>query len=161
MRSEEGIEMGNRRSFAVAAVVVAALTLTLAAGFALGRSAAFERLGAPQGDLPFSHAVVAGETIYIAGTLGLDPQTGKPPADPAAEARLALDGIRRKLELAGATMDDLVSVQVFCPDLSLYEPFNAVYRTYFERGFPTRSFIGSGSLLLGSRFEINAIAVKR
>jgi enamine deaminase RidA (YjgF/YER057c/UK114 family) len=57
-------------------------------------------------------------------------------------------------------MDDLVWVQVFCPDLALYDEFNAVYRTYFERGFPARSFIGSGPLLFGSRFEINAIAVK-
>ena len=62
---------------------------------------------------------------------------------------------------AGATMDDLVAVRVFCPDLSLYEQFNEVYRSYFADGFPTRSFIGSGPLLRGSRFEINGIAVKR
>jgi enamine deaminase RidA (YjgF/YER057c/UK114 family) len=112
-------------------------------------------------DLPFSHVVVAGDTVYVAGTLGIDPQTGKPPDDPQQEARLALDGIRQELELAGAGMDDLVSVQVYCPDLSLYEGFNAVYRTYFEKGFPARAFIGSGPLLLGSRFEISAVAVKR
>ena len=105
--------------------------------------------------------VVADGTIYVAGTLGLDPETGKPPADAKMEARLALDEFRRKLALAGATMDDLVSVQVFCPDLSLYEVFNAVYRTYFENGFPARTFVGSGPLLFGSRFEINGIAVKR
>lgn len=139
----------------------AAAALAFLAGIALGAGEGPRRLNLPgAGDRPFSHVVDAGGTLYLAGTLGLDPATGKPPADAKAEARLALDDLRRKLELAGATMDDLVWVQVFCPDLALYDDFNAVYRTYFERGFPARSFIGSGPLLFGSRFEINAIAVK-
>ena len=57
-------------------------------------------------------------------------------------------------------MDDLVSIQIFCPDLSLYERFNAVYRTYFDDHFPARAFIGSGPLLRGARFEINGIAAR-
>ena len=110
--------------------------------------------------LPYSHAVLAGDTLYVAGTIGLDPETGRPPADAKEEARLALDGIEDKLALAGMTMDDLVSVQVFCPDLSLYDPFNEVYRTYFEKSFPARAFVGSGPLLRGGRFEVNGIAVR-
>jgi len=109
---------------------------------------------------PFSHAVVAGETIYLAGTLGLDPETRKPPTDPKQEARLALDGIRAKLALAGADMDDLVSIQVFCSDLELYDEFNEVYATYFDSSYPVRGFIGSGPLLFGARFEIMGIAVR-
>ena len=57
-------------------------------------------------------------------------------------------------------MDDLVSIQVFCPDLTLYEEFNAVYRTYFEKNFPARAFIGSGPLLRNARFEVTGIAVR-
>jgi reactive intermediate/imine deaminase len=111
-------------------------------------------------DRPFSHAVLAGDTLYVAGTLGLNPETGQPPADAAEEARLALDGIRAKLALADLTMDDLVSVQVFCPDLSLYDTFNEVYASYFEERYPVRAFVGSGPLLRGCRFEINGIAVR-
>jgi len=153
--------MRSRSLMLVACGIVAGLLWF--GGVAVGKGSSIRRLDLPGGgnDLPFSHVVVAGKTIYVAGTLGLDPQTGRPPDDPTAEARLALDGIRKKLELAGAGMDDLVSVQVFCPDLSLYEEFNAVYRTYFEAGFPTRSFIGSGPLLRGARFEINGIATRR
>ncbi|MHC4078983.1 MAG: RidA family protein [Planctomycetota bacterium] len=110
-------------------------------------------------DLPFSHIVVAGHTVYVAGTIGVDPATGLAPADPEQEARLALDGVKAKLALADLTMDDLVSIQVFCSDLSLYGTFNAVYRTYFERDFPVRAFIGSGPLLRNGRFEISGIAV--
>ena len=68
--------------------------------------------------------------------------------------------MKRKLEIAGATMDDLVTVQIFCSDVSLYGDFNAIYRTYFKDRFPSRSFIGSGPLLRGARFEINGVAVK-
>jgi reactive intermediate/imine deaminase len=139
------------------------LAAGLSAGALLGKDEFVRRLNLPgrADDRPFSHAVVAGETIYVAGTIGVDPETGKPPADPMAEARLMLDGMRSKLKIAGATMDDLVTVQVFCSDLTLYQDFNAVYRSYFNNNFPARAFIGSGPLLRNGRFEINGIAVKR
>jgi reactive intermediate/imine deaminase len=110
---------------------------------------------------PFSDAVMVGNTLYLAGRLGLDPQTGRPPADPAAEARLLLEGFRAVLAEAGMTMDDMVKVQVFCSDVSLFETWNQVYRTYFTQPFPARAFVGSGPLLFGARFEMQAIAVKR
>lgn len=110
---------------------------------------------------PFSDAVLAGDTLYLAGRLGLDPATGKPPADAEQEARLILDGVKAVLSEAGMTMDDLVSVQVFCPDVSLFQTFNGVYRSYFPKDYPARAFIGSGPLLFGARFEVQGIAVRR
>jgi len=110
---------------------------------------------------PFSDAVLSGNTLYLAGRLGLDPQTGKPPASAEQEARLVLDGIRATLQQAGMSMDDLVQVQIFCSDLSLYDQFNAVYRTYFKGEPPARAFLGSGALLRGARFEVMGIAVRR
>lgn len=112
-------------------------------------------------EAPFSDGVLAGETLYLAGRIGLDPKTGRAPADVEQEARLLLDGFKAVLKEAGMTMDDLVFVQVYCTDLVLFPRFNAVYRTYFSKEFPARAFIGAGSLLLGGRFEMQAIAVKR
>jgi enamine deaminase RidA (YjgF/YER057c/UK114 family) len=111
--------------------------------------------------LPFSHVVEAGGFAFIAGTLGTDPATGQAPADPEQEVRAMLDGFRQKLELVGLGMDDLVQVQVYCSDVSLYELFNRVYAGYFTAGFPARAFIGSGPLLRGCRFEIQGIAASR
>jgi 2-iminobutanoate/2-iminopropanoate deaminase len=111
--------------------------------------------------LPFSDAVLVGDTLYLAGRIGIDPETGKPPAELEKEIRFLLDGMKATLATANMTMDDLVSVQVFCPDLSLYEKFNEIYRTYFTKDFPARAFIGSGPLLRGGRFETQGIAVKR
>ena len=115
----------------------------------------------PEGDFVFSNGVLVGDTLYVAGHLGLDPKTNTPPATPEEEAKLALDAVKVTLARAGMTMDDLVQVTVFCPDVGLWQKFNGVYRGYFGKDFPARAFIGSGPLLFGARFEVQGIAVKR
>ena len=110
--------------------------------------------------LPFSGAVLVGNTLYLSGTIGLD-ENQQVPSTPEAEARLVLNSMQGTLEAAGMTMDDLVSVQVFCSDVAHYAAFNAVYRTYFTTEFPARAFIGAGTLLFDARFEVQGIAVKR
>jgi enamine deaminase RidA (YjgF/YER057c/UK114 family) len=109
-------------------------------------------------DLPFSHVVDAGDTVYLAGGIGIDPKTGMAPPDIKTEIRLLLEDMKGKLDMVGLTMDNLVSVQVFCTDLALYDEFNAIYRTYFRKHLPARAFVGSGPLLRGGHFEIMGIA---
>lgn len=111
--------------------------------------------------LPFSDGVLVGNTLYIAGHIGLDPKTGAPPATPEDEAKMVMDGIKQTVELAGLTMDDVVSVQIFCTDLKFYETFNSVYKTYFHGDYPARAFVGTDKLLRGGRYEVMGIAVKR
>ena len=112
------------------------------------------------GDLPFSNAVITGNTVYLAGHIGFDPATGKVPQDIDYEARFMLDALRATLIRCGLTMQDVVSLTVYCSDVTLFERFNAVYRTYLRAPFPVRAFIGSGPLLFGARFEVQGIAVK-
>ena len=111
--------------------------------------------------LPFSDAVLVGNTLYIAGHIGLDPKTGTPPAGAEEEARMVMDGIKQTVELAGLTMDDVVSVQIFCTDLKFYDTFNSVYKTYFHGDYPARAFVGVDKLLRGGRYEVLGIAVKK
>ena len=75
--------------------------------------------------------------------------------------RLVLDGVKHTLEAAGLTMDDLLSLQIFCSDVTLFEAFNTVYRTYFKGEFPARAFLGSGKLLFDARFEVQGIAGRK
>ena len=110
--------------------------------------------------LPFSDGVLVNNTLYLAGRIGLDPETGTVPADVNAELKFLFDGIEAVLRQAGMTMDDLVYVQIFSPDVSLWEDFNHAYIKRFSRALPARAFIGSGPLLLGGRFEMIGIAVK-
>lgn len=131
----------------------------LAAGLATaGKRIRSERT--VRSDLPFSDAVWHGDTLYLCGHIGLDAKTGRPPDTAEEEARLVMDGVKRTLEAAGLKMENLLSVQIFCSDVSLFEQFNVVYRTYFNGGFPARAFLGSGKLLFDARFEVQAIAGK-
>lgn len=108
---------------------------------------------------PYSRAVRVGDTYYLSGDGVIDPETGAPYADPVTEAHELMKSIQATLAAEGMTLDDLVSVTVFCSDLSLYDTFNEVYRGYFTGPMPARAFVGSGDLLWGMRFEIQAIAV--
>lgn len=110
--------------------------------------------------LPFSDAVRVGDTLYISGTIGLDPKTDRAAADPAAEVTQIMDRIKATVESAGFTMDEVVSMQVYCTDLALYDTFNGVYRGYFPHDFPARAFIGVKELLRGAHFEVMGIAVR-
>jgi 2-iminobutanoate/2-iminopropanoate deaminase len=109
-------------------------------------------------NLPFSDSVWHGDTLYISGQIGLDPKTGKPPATVEEEAQLVMDNVKHTVESAGLTMEDLLSVQIFCSDVALFEKFNVVYRTFFKGEFPARAFLGSGRLLFDARFEVQGIA---
>lgn len=111
-------------------------------------------------DLPFSDAVLVGNTLYLSGNGGIDEETMTVPDDPKDEATLLMENFKRVLAEADMTFDDLVYVTIYCSDLSLYSDFNEVYRSYFSGDFPARAFIGSAPLLFGMRFEMQAIAVK-
>jgi len=146
----------------LSSLVIGIVVLT-AAGFSQ-KSTDYRYINLPgrTDDLPYSHAVLVGDTLYLAGILGIDPDTGDIASNVQQEIRIVLDSMKQRLEMAGMTMNDLVSVQVFCPDLSLYDEFNAIYRTYFKDHFPARAFIGSGQLRRGAHLEVMGIAaVKR
>jgi len=151
-----------KRSVVVAVPCALLLALTLAAvGAPQNEGPRYVDLPGRTDDLPYSHLVVAGDTVYLSGTIGVDPETGDAHSDVDAEIRQVMDNMKERLAHVGLTMDDLVSVQVFCPDLSLYDRFNAIYATYFEENRPARAFIGSGPLLRNGRFEVQGIAVIR
>lgn len=148
------------------------LTCGLLLGLAIGGVAVYSQskskdaarrninLPGKNAQLPFTDGVMVGNTLYLAGRLGTDPKTGQIPGDVEQEVRFMLDGFKAVLTEAGMTMDDIVAATVYCPDLTLYDKFNAVYRSYYKKDFPSRAFIGSGPLLRGAHFEMQAIAAK-
>ncbi|HEY0759423.1 MAG TPA: RidA family protein [Acidisarcina sp.] len=109
---------------------------------------------------PFADAVlIDGKTLYTSGRIGLVKGTRTVPESVEEEAHLVMQDLGHVLGLAGMTLQHVVSLQVFASDVALWERFNAVYRTYFTGQLPPRAFIGSGTLLFGARFELQAIAV--
>src|SRR5271167_1416883 len=153
----------NRRVSALGILLVLAVFVAVGGAFSQTDSTAKRRaINLPDKPVqaPFSNAILAGDTLSLAGSIGLDPKTGKAPEKIEDEIKLLLDGYKTTLAQANMTMDDLVYVQVFCIDLSYYDKFNAAYKTYFSKDFPARAFIGAASLLRGGHFEMQAIAVR-
>jgi reactive intermediate/imine deaminase len=145
-------------------IFVASLAGAIIASGALAADAArqyFDSSASANGTpLPFSDAVKVGDTLYVAGHIGLDPKTQRVPDNAESEAHAVLDSVERTLNTAGLRMDDLVSVTIYCTDLDLYDGFNAVYRSYFHGHFPARAFIGVSRLVRGAHFEIAGVAAK-
>jgi 2-iminobutanoate/2-iminopropanoate deaminase len=111
--------------------------------------------------LPFADAVLIDDkTLYLSGRIGLIPGTRQVPEDINVEITNLMQDLQGVLVAADMTLEDLVTLTIYCPDVSLWEPFNAIYRTFFTGPLPPRAFIGSGPLLFGARFELQGIAVK-
>ncbi len=114
------------------------------------------------GRLPaFSHAAVAGDLIFVSGTLGtksgsfdlveggMGPQTTQ-----------TLENIRSILAGAGATLDDVVKVNVYVTDMSVFSEMNRAYIEIFGDEPPARITVGCSALALGALVEIDCIAQK-
>ena len=150
----------NRRAYLLAAILL--LGGFFAAHGALSQTAASRKIFNTPDRNPqaaFSNAILEGDTLYISGSIGIDPKTGKAPDKIEDEINLLLDGYKAVLAQAGFTMDDLAYVQISCTDLTYYDKFNAAYKTYFTKDLPAREFVGVASLLRGGHFEMQAIAV--
>ena len=111
--------------------------------------------------VPFSDGVLVRDVLYVGGHVGIDPKSGKAGITAEEDAKFAMDGVEQTLEAAGMTMDDLVSVQIFCTSAADYAIFNSVYRKYFHGDYPGRTFVQAGRILGESRFEVQGIAVRR
>jgi 2-iminobutanoate/2-iminopropanoate deaminase len=118
--------------------------------------------GIPIGDggprnLPLSSAMRAGDFVYASGQVGFGPDGKLVAGGIEAETRQTLDNISAALEMAGATLADVVKVTVWLADLDEFQAFNAVYCTYFPSAPPARSTVGA-KLMVNARVEIEAVA---
>jgi len=108
---------------------------------------------------PYSHAVQAGEFVYLSGQTPFDPAIGKmAEGDVAAQTRQCFKNLFNVLTAAGLTPDDVVKVNVFLTDMGNFSAMNAVYATQFAEPYPARSTIGVAALPGGAIVEIEMIA---
>jgi 2-iminobutanoate/2-iminopropanoate deaminase len=107
----------------------------------------------------FSHAVVSGDHVYIAGQCGHG-EGGAIPDDFEEQCRLTLDAIRLAVEAAGGTLEDVVTMTVYVTDLERYPVFSKVRKEYFPANFPASAAVGVAGLVPpGAMIEIQATAV--
>jgi 2-iminobutanoate/2-iminopropanoate deaminase len=115
--------------------------------------------GAPAAAGPYSQAIRAGELVFTAGQLGIDPATGELMGDDVqVQAGRAVANLRAVLEAAGSGLDRLVKVTVYLADIADWPAVNEVYAREVPEPFPARSAFAVRDLPKGARVEIEAVA---
>lgn len=109
------------------------------------------------GTMPYSQAIKAGNTVYVAGQGPFDPETGRLVGTTLEEQAVrTLDNVQAILEAAGAKLSDVVKVTVLLGDGAGFDPFNEIYKRYFHEPYPARTIAHSS---MGFMVQIDAIAV--
>src|SRR4030095_2351402 len=111
---------------------------------------------------PYSQAIAAGDLIFTAGQVALDPATGElVSADIKSQTARVLDNPPAGLEASGIGLDRVVKCTVFLADFAEFAAMNEVYAQRFGQHRPARSTVGTTALPKGARIEIECIAVRR
>jgi len=135
------------------------IVITLCAGLALGVEKKIIRPKGTKPDGPYSPGILVDGTLYVSGQGGED-ENGKIPAEFEAEVKQSLDNIAVVLKEAGMTPADVVSIQVYLTDGTLFPRMNTVYKQYFKDPRPTRTTVVVAALVGPGRIEITATARK-
>ncbi|HLE29298.1 MAG TPA: RidA family protein [Anaerolineales bacterium] len=115
---------------------------------------------APKAIGPYSQAIRAGNLIYTAGQIALNPQTGELVAGGIEEqTRQAIQNLSYVLEAAGASLSQVVKTTVFMQDLGEFTRMNAVYAEFFPQNPPARSTVQVAALPRGAKVEIECVAI--
>ncbi|HYB43297.1 MAG TPA: RidA family protein [Candidatus Methylomirabilis sp.] len=107
----------------------------------------------------YSHAVRAGDLLFVTGQLGVDPRTNQlVPGGVVAQTRQVMRNLATVLSGAGTGLDRAVMARVYLLDFGDYAAMNGEYATHFAAGrFPARTTVGVTGLALGALVEIDLI----
>ena len=118
-----------------------------------------EAAPAPFEGAPYNQAVKVGELVFVAGQLGLEPDSGGLVGPSiAAQTEQALQNLSAILGAAGSSLDNLVKTTVFLQDLGDFAEMNEVYATHVGTRPPARSTVEVAKLPAGALVEIEAVA---
>ena len=115
---------------------------------------------APKAIGPYAQAIKAGEFIYTAGQIPIDPQTGNLVAGGIAEqTRQVLENLKAVLEAAGSSLDQVIKATVFLKNMADFTALNEVYGEYLGAAKPARSTVAVAELPRGALVEIDFVAM--
>jgi 2-iminobutanoate/2-iminopropanoate deaminase len=110
---------------------------------------------------PYSQAIIAGNTLYLAGQIAINPESGDMVTDNIEnEARQVMDNLQAVLEEAGMSMDNVVKTTIYMTDLNNFGKVNEIYGSYFGEMPPARVTVGVAALPKGANLEITMEAVR-
>ncbi len=110
---------------------------------------------------PYSHSVLAGNTLYISGQVAKDAATGEMiQTDIKAETAKVMQNLKAILLAANMDFSNVVKATIYCTNLGDFAAINEVYGTFFTTDFPARETVQVVKLPLNANVEISVVAVK-
>lgn len=153
--------MKTRFGIFILFVLAAGLALTIVPAWQTGYAQERKAINlSPARGLPFSDAIVAGNTLYIAGQEGTDDSDKLVTGGIGPETKAVLANIEKVAKAAGFEVKDIVSVTVYLADIHEFGDMNSVYKAFMPDPKPARATIQAAALVNNARVEISAIAVK-
>jgi 2-iminobutanoate/2-iminopropanoate deaminase len=117
--------------------------------------------GAPKAIGPYSQAIAAGELIFCAGQVALDPASGDSvTGDVKVQTERVLDNLSAVLVAAGSDLRHVVKTTVYLTDFSDFAAMNEAYAKRFGDHRPARATVGVSALPKGLRVEIECVAIR-
>jgi 2-iminobutanoate/2-iminopropanoate deaminase len=150
------------KAVCTALVVMGAILSTASASAQESAKKVISSTSAPEAIGPYSQAIRAGNMVFLAGQIPIDPQTKQLMKDASIEdqTKLVLNNLKAVLEADGLTMDNVVSTTVYMKDLNEFGKMNDVYATFFKSAPPARATVEVARLPRDVKVEIGAIAVR-
>ncbi|MCB9805619.1 hypothetical protein H6775_00495 [Candidatus Nomurabacteria bacterium] len=120
-----------------------------------------EKAPAPVG--PYSQAIEINGMVFCSGQIALDPVSGNIRGDNAvSQFEVVIQNLINVLESTGATLNDVVRVEIYLKDLSDFSEINNSYEKFFvDRPFPSRVTVEVNRLPKDALVEVSCIAVKK
>lgn len=114
--------------------------------------------GAPSAIGTYSQAARAGNTIWVSGQIPLDPATMTiVEGGIEAETRRVFENMKAIVAAAGASLDQVVKVNIYMLDLAHFATVNKIMAEYFREPYPARAAVGVAGLPRGSQIEAECI----
>ena len=107
----------------------------------------------------YSQAVQAGNTLYISGQIAINPATGEMQNGIDAQIEQVFTNLQNICLAAGATLNNVVKVNVFLTDLANFGKVNAAMEKFFQKPYPARAAVQVSKLPKDALVEADAIAV--
>jgi reactive intermediate/imine deaminase len=121
---------------------------------------AIQSKGAPAAIGTYSQAVRAGDTVYLSGQIGLDPEAMQMAEGIEAQAHRVFRNLAAVADAAGMSLDDCVRMTVYLTDLAHFARVNEIMAQYVREPYPARAAVGVAGLPRGALVEVDAILHK-
>ncbi|MEQ1721123.1 MAG: RidA family protein [Nitrosomonas sp.] len=117
---------------------------------------------APQAIGTYSQAIrvrTGGDTVYLSGQIGLDPDTMQMIDGIDAQIRQVFNNLQAVATASGGDLGDIVKLNIFLTDLDNFALVNEIMASYFVQPYPARAAVGVKALPRGALIEMDAVMI--